>query len=49
MNLNINPLEEYVNIIKQNTNFLYRLLTPRIGIPVFAIFITIIGVIAFNS
>ncbi len=49
MTININPLEEYVNIIVQNTNFLNRILTPKIGISVFAIFLTIIGVIALNS
>jgi len=49
MNLDINPLEEYVNIIKQNTQFLNRLLTPRISIPLFAIFLTIVGVIAING
>ena len=49
MYVNINPLEEYVKIIKQNTNFLNRLLTPKISIPLFTIFITIIGVIAFSG
>ncbi len=49
MTFNINPLEDYVNIIMQNTNFLHRILTPKIGISVLAIFITIIGVIAFKG
>ena len=49
MNLDINPLEEYVNRIKQNTNFLNRILTPKISIPLFAVFFTIIGVIVINS
>jgi len=49
MYTNIYPLEEYVKVIKQNTNFLNRLLTPKISVPLFTIFMTIIGVIAFNS
>jgi hypothetical protein len=46
---NINPVEEYVKIIKQNADFLNRLLTPKISIPFFAIFVTIIGVIALSG
>ncbi len=42
---NINPLEEYVNTIKSNANFLNRLLSPRVSIPLIAIFVMIIGVI----
>jgi hypothetical protein len=49
MNLDINPLEEYINSIKRNTNFLHRLLTPKISIPLLAIFITVISVIALNN
>jgi hypothetical protein len=49
MTVNMNPLEDYVNIIKQNTNFLNRLLTPKIGITVVAIFTTIIGVIVIKG
>jgi len=43
---NINPLEEYVNIIKGNTNFLNHLLSPRVSIPLIAICIMVIGVVA---
>jgi hypothetical protein len=42
---NINPLDEYVNKIRGNTNFLNRLLSPRVSIPLIAI-IMVIGVIA---
>jgi|GEM_PF-5915649 len=49
MYMNINPLDEYIKVIKQNTNFLNRILTPKISIPLFAIFLTIVGVIAYNS
>jgi hypothetical protein len=43
---NLNPLEEYVKNIKRNTNFLNSLLSPKISIPLFAVCIMIIGVIA---
>lgn len=44
-----NPLEEYVKIIKQNADFLNRILTPRISLPIIAIFVTVIGFIAFTG
>jgi len=42
---NINPLEEYVNIIKRNTNFLNRLLSPKVSISLIAICLMVIGLI----
>lgn len=42
---NINPLEDYINTIKRNTNFLNRLLSPKISISLIAIFVMVIGLI----
>jgi hypothetical protein len=48
MYVKISPLDEYVQTIKSNTDFLNRLLSPRIGISLFAIFVMVIGVIAIT-
>ena len=42
---NFNPVEEYVQVIKQNANFLNRLLSPKIGLPLLAFGIMVVGLI----
>jgi len=43
---NMNPLDDYVKSVKNNAAFLKRLLSPKVGIPVLAFFLTIIGMLA---
>lgn len=49
MNLDINPLDDYVKIIKRNANFLNRLLTPKISVPLITLLLAIIGVIVLKG
>jgi hypothetical protein len=44
---NYSPIEEYVNTIKGNINFLSRLFSPKVSIPIIFVFIMVIGLIAF--
>lgn len=46
MYTNMNPLDEYVKSVKSNAAFIKRLISPQIGLPMLAIFLTIIGVLA---
>jgi hypothetical protein len=45
---NLNPLDELVNKIKGNTNFLNRLFSPRVSIPLIAISLMVLGVIIIS-
>jgi len=47
MDHNYNPIEKYVNTIKGNINFLTRLFSPKVSIPIIAVCIMVIGLIAF--
>jgi hypothetical protein len=49
MNLDTNPLDDYVKSILQNANFLSRLLTPKISVPLIALLLMIIGVIVLKG
>jgi len=43
---NLNPLDEYVNNIKGNINFLRNLLSPKVSLPLFAVCLMVIGLIS---
>jgi tetrahydromethanopterin S-methyltransferase subunit F len=44
-----NSIKSYVEVIKRNTNFLDKILSPRIGIPVIAFIGVVIGALLFLS
>jgi len=48
MDINLNPLDEYVKTIKRNTNFLKRLISPRISIPLFMICLMVVSIIVLT-
>ena len=43
---NLNPLDELVDNIKGNTNYIRNLLSPKVSLPLIALCLMVIGVIS---